>query len=538
MSKLDLYLNHYAALSDPMLAMMDHGIRVDRAKAAEKLAALSVRCRAIQAELAELIGANDCVCGHKREQHEQLVTPFLKKDGTVAKRKPKVTWPCGESHVKCMYGRMCVDFTPRVRALTGSTDLSSQRIVDYCYNHLGLPAQRQRGEESLTGNEVALRKLLLKAQHQAEHPMRRPTEKTALWKREPELAVRVLTLILEHREKAKLATYLDPSKVDRDGRMRCMYKVTTENGRLASKSNPFGTGMNLQNIPRGDMREIFVPDEGCVFLELDFSAIEDRIVKVLTQDPELIREARLRPDIFDTHAVAAKRAFAQLLNVHPDNVDVKVEVTPGNTRRQIFKPFNHGGNYGASPVRVQEMMLKDGILLPLALCTKLLDAAITAPKRAYQRETRKRIMRDRKLTNSWGRELSFEGERLDDATYRRGYAFRAASENADNLNQLGLVPAYKYIIKHRLKTRINCQVHDSLLLSCPPDEVYDVARFVIKSMETPRVYEGVELAVPVELKMGTSWKCEREWKTLPSRAEFERAAYDLLKGKPNAERAA
>jgi DNA polymerase-1 len=402
-------------------------------------------------------------------------------------------------------------------------------VIDYIYNHLGLPTQRQRGEESPTGNEVALRKLLLKAQHQVEHPMRRHTPKPPLWKREPQLAVDVLTLILDHREKAKLATYLDPSKIDADGRMRCMYKVTTENGRLASRSNPFGTGQNLQNIPRGELREVFIPDKDCVFIEADYSQSESRIVKVLSKDPASIAEARLLPAVFDEHTAAAKRAFAVILNVPEADVDVEVEVTPGNTRRQIFKPFNHGGAYGAHAARVQEMMLKDGILLPLKLCEQLLDAAITRPKRDYQRETRKRIMRERALTNSWGRTLSFEGDRLDDGTYRRGYAFRAASENADNLNQLGLVPTHTYIVERRLKSRINCQVHDSLLLSCPPNEVYDVARFVIKSMERPRTYEGVELAVPVGLKMGTSWKCEREWKALPSRAELEGAAHELLR---------
>lgn len=521
MSRLAWYKRHYAALTQPLLALMTHGIRVDRDAAARKLRALQARCSAIQARLDEIAGADTCTCGHKGTHEARQVNLHHgkpKKDGTPRKEKWAERWLCMEP--KCG----CANFTPAHPSLTAERDLASPRVIKFLYGTLGLPKQRKRGEGTLTADEVALRKLLLKA---ASHTAQPKAHKR--WQREPAVAVEVLTLLLEHREKAKLMAYVNADKFDRDGRIRCMLKVTTEPGRLASSRNPFGTGYNLQNIPRPSkdkphtlIREIFIPDEGHVFLEVDYSQIEDRMVKVLSKDPEAIRQARLRPTEFDAHTVSTRRIFARILRCREDQVEITKD------RRDIGKRTRHGVNYGEGAKKLWEILLKDEQVLPLAQCKALIEAGQEAYVRTYQQETRKRIMRDRVLVNSWGRRLDFNHERLNDDTYRRGYAWRAASENADCLNQLGLIPLYHYIREHGLASRVVSQVHDSLLVSCPVHEVYEVARFLVNSMETERTYEGIPLAVPVEIKLGSTWLCEREFKALPSRIELEGAAADML----------
>lgn len=810
MSRLAFYKRHYAALMQPMFALMQHGIAVDRPAAARKRKGLHARCLAIQARLDTIAGADTCTCGHHGTHEAREVNLYdgvLRKDGTPRKPKLAERWPC--LAIPCP----CKDFKPRAPSLCADKDLSSQRVIAFLYTTLGLPKQRKRVEHTLTADEVALRKLLLKVSGHTAQP-----KALTHWQREPSVAADVLTLLLEHREKAKLIAYVNPDKFDPDGRIRCMLKVTTEPGRLASSRNPFGTGYNLQNIPRPSkdkphtlIRGIFVPDAGHVFLEADYclpghtildtpmglrsmhkisvgdpvfavrderivvnhvtakrclgqktvwkldldngktiiatpehrfpvvrrgqgivavqlrdlksgdhliplrrrtyngrvglyarslhryamehvlvaeavygprpsacdthhingdkrdnrpgnleyvpskqhrsehgrralrnvdnrkrlrhlrrvkaltrgtypphlllaaaqriaglqrsglrrrrrqqitcpvcdatfeakisarrtfcslicywkrnainhrvtrvaphgheivytitvdpdhnyalaagvftknSQIEDRVVKVLSKDPEAIRQARLRPAEFDAHTTSTRRIFARILRC-PESA---VEIT--KDRRDIGKRTRHGVNYGEGAKTLWEILLKDEQVLPLAQCKALIEAAQEPYVLAYQQETRKRIMRDRVLVNSWGRRLDFDGERLNDETYRRGYAFRAASENADCLNQLGLIPLHRYICDHALASHIVAQVHDSLLVSCPLHEIYEVARFLVESMETERTYEGIALAVPVEIKLGSTWLCTREFKALPTRKDLEAAAATVLASRP------
>ena len=535
--RLTFYTRHYQALAEPMLALMRHGIRVDVEAMRDIRATTWLQCRRIQRELDEATGALTCDCGHRLVQHPvRRVNKYanvLKKDGKPRKAKFVDTQPCHRCE--------CAAFKPVGASLHAETDLSPQRICHFLYTTWQLPKQHKRGEPGLTADEITLRKLRLRIQGMIDKPMRKPKPNTPRWKTNPEPLARCIDLILLHRERFKSLQYVNEDAVDIDGRLRCMYKVTTQPGRLASSENPFGTGYNLQNIPRGEMRRIFLPDPGHVLVECDFSQIEDRIVKVKSGDPAAIELARMHPSVYDAHSAAAQRMFALVLGVPENEVDVKVEVVPGSSRRQLAKPARHGANYGEGANKLQDSLLKDGVVLPIALCKRLLDAAREAYVLAYQLRVRKHILHDHQLVSSWGRVLDFRGLRLNDDTYRRGYAFWAATENADNLNQLGLVPLYRFIRDNGLASRILLQVHDSLVVSCPPDEAYDIMAFMRESMEQTREYEGVSLSVPVEFKLGSRWavakqtpngvvwKTEHEWNKLPDRDVVTSAAKELAK---------
>lgn len=519
----DFYVAHYQTLAPVLLGMMRLGVRVDRQGMAAQLAELRQRCEAIQDRLDELVGATTCHnCRHDQVFHVKQSAPTAyTKAGKPKVRQPTPTYPCtGEC--------LCRDFIAAGATLRGEKDISYPRVIHFLYTELRLPKQRHRGEESLTADEVALRKLLLKATYAAAHPMKRPTPKTERWRTEPTLAVEVLTLLLEHREKAKLATYLEPAKLDPDGRLRCMYKVTTDPGRLASSKNPMGTSYNLQNIPRGKFRSFYLPEPGCLFLAVDYSQSESRFVKVLSKDPAAIEQARLLPHEWDDHSEGARRMFSRVLGIPEAEVDVTVEVVPGTTRRQLAKPIRHGVNYGETAPRIQDALLKDGVVLDLKLCEQLLAAAKERYVMAFQMETRKRIMRHHRLVSSWGRVLDLTGCRLNDETYRRGYAWRGATENADALNQLGLIPLARWLDRRGMRSRINLQCHDEVVVSVHPDEAWDVLVFIINSMEQERVVEGVPISIPAEPKLGTTWACEVKYAELPTRTQFNRDVQALL----------
>ena len=118
--------------------------------------------------------------------------------------------------------------------LFAEKDFSPIKLRRFFYETLGLPEQKRwtKGKsgkkKTVTLDEAALRKLTVN------YP-----KKIGEWGLK----------VLKHREKKKEADYLKGAW-DKDGRIRCTYKMTTEAGRLASAKNPMGGGYNLQNIKR------------------------------------------------------------------------------------------------------------------------------------------------------------------------------------------------------------------------------------------------------------------------------------------------
>jgi DNA polymerase-1 len=108
---------------------------------------------------------------------------------------------------------------------------SPKQMVEFFYNDLGLPVIKNRKTKQPTCNSEALGKL---------------AEKFPL--------VKPLTDLIE--EKRSLGVFLSTfcmMPLDTDGRMRCSYNVAgTETFRLSSSENAFGSGGNLQNVPKGE----------------------------------------------------------------------------------------------------------------------------------------------------------------------------------------------------------------------------------------------------------------------------------------------
>ena len=101
---------------------------------------------------------------------------------------------------------------------------SSVQVGDYFYKAKGIKAYKKDGK--VTTDEKAMIRVARKGYKEAYK-------------------------ILEIRRAVKnRSTYLNPEKVDKDGRMRCSYNpVGTRYSRISSSKNIFGTGNNLQNQP-------------------------------------------------------------------------------------------------------------------------------------------------------------------------------------------------------------------------------------------------------------------------------------------------
>lgn len=305
-----------------------------------------------------------------------------------------------------------------------------------------------------------------------------------------------LKKVLDIREGQKLlSTYLE-MRLDTDKRVRCSYLISgTETGRLSSRSTLRGTGTNLQNIPNGDresrwykisktIKELFVPDEGMVFVNADLSQAEARVVAYISGDERLIR-------VFEQGGDIHRRNAANIFNIKPE------EVT--DDQRQLAKRVVHASNYGMGPVTFAKTAG-----LPAADARRLLNqyfATYPGIKRWHLNVSSK-LKCARVMETPMGRKRVFFN-RYDETTVKEALAFVPQSTVADIVNQ-----ALVDIHARRLEVfslDILLQVHDSLLFQVNRDKLDDAIRLIRDCMTRPIEIGGKVLIIPVDFKTGENW---------------------------------
>lgn len=311
----------------------------------------------------------------------------------------------------------------------------------------------------------------------------------------------ILHLILQIRQARTNRSYLE-AEYDQDGRMRTTYRITgTETGRtstgtLGSPIRPWDSGMAFQTIPKhgpyaSAIRGIFIPPPGYLFLEVDLSQAEARIVSLLAEDSETL-------NLFNTtdiHSVTASWIF---------NVDPK-EVT--SDQRFIGKTCRHAGNYGMGKHRLMMSVNADAkkFGIPVQLSEKEADHILKTfhartPKirGVFQREVKAEVASSRTLFNPFGRMRQFFGEIKDEELF----AQLPQSTVSDHLRAAGLR------IKARApEIRICLEAHDAFLFKVKEEEIEEVAKLVKEEMERPINFSNCslprgKLVIPAEAKVG------------------------------------
>jgi DNA polymerase-1 len=247
---------------------------------------------------------------------------------------------------------------------------SPKKVCDFLYTDIGLPPQYNRKTGRVTSNVKALHRLSIK------HPS----------------IIFDFIEILRKRRKL-LSTYLN-ANMDADGRMRCSYVLYgTETGRLASKMSRFGTGMQMQNVPKGICREIVIPDEGCMFISADLSQAEMRVVAWLANDTVLIDTFNSGKDVFN-------KVASIVFDISVDKVSPE--------QRQLAKHISHACNYGMGPTTLSEI---SGLSYADSK-EKLNLYHINFPRiRMWQMEIEARLRKVRMLETPMGRKRTFFGSK-------------------------------------------------------------------------------------------------------------------------------
>lgn len=470
---LDVYERIYGKRFYPLLRIMLHGTAVDQKTREEIYNRLEGECASIRAELATIAGVP--LSGGKsvedaKSLSDQKIGQFLYGPKNPPERPIKLTPKKG--------------LPAKNQPPPPPKGLELKPILD-------------KDTKKPTSNEVALRTLRLRVEGKDER------------------AAKAIDLILRHREQHQLGTFLTAERFDKDNRFRCSFGFA-ETGRLTSSANPVGTGGNSQNYAR-PVRTIFLPDDKCIFVQVDLSQVEDRILKVYSKDPDLMRLAKLKPWEYDAHSDLARKIFG-----------LTADQKPTDEQRDMGKRTRHGSQRDLKGQRFADELLKSGVVRTKEWCDRMLEAYHAAEpgvRGSYFPYIRELVMRNEELVTPWGYKVSFKGERKDDDLFREAYSTLLQAGAVFTLDLQGLIPLDEAIERGDfVGTRINNEVHDAVYASCPLEEAYDVASFLVTNLEKPVEYDGVELSVPAECKISASLADDKSqaksWKKFPSREEF------------------
>ncbi len=259
--------------------------------------------------------------------------------------------------------------------------------------------------------------------------------------------------ILEYRGLSKLkSTYADglAACIREDGRIHTTFNQTvTATGRISS------TEPNLQNIPirteQGRLiRKCFVPKDGYVFLDADYSQIELRLLAHMSGDEELIKAYKSEADI---HRLTASRVFG-----------VSFEEVTASQRRDA-KAVNFGLVYGISSFGLSQDL---GISRKEAM-QYIEDYFKTYPGvKSYLDNCVRQAVKDGYVTTEYGRRRPIP--ELKNSNYMvRQFGERVAMNSplqgtAADIMKIAMIDLYKEIKESGIDADILIQVHDELLL--------------------------------------------------------------------------
>jgi DNA polymerase-1 len=296
-------------------------------------------------------------------------------------------------------------------------------------------------------------------------------------------------LVLEIRALKKiLSTYLR-AKLDKDNRIRTTYLITgTETGRLASRESVHGTGTNLQNVPKGIARRLFIPDSYKLFVSGDLSQAEARVVAYLAGEDALIR-------LFESGGDIHRKNASSIFRVQEASVTDK--------QRQLAKRVVHASNYGMGPITFAK---NAGISVQEA--KRLLNAYFaTYPGiKLWHMATVTRLNKSRMLTTPFGRKRLFMGT-YNESLKKVAYAYVPQSTVSDILNT-GLLNVYDEISS--MDAQILLQVHDSIVVQCLPDDFQRICLIIKNSLERSIKIKGIDgvvrdCRIPCDLQAGWNW---------------------------------
>lgn len=301
----------------------------------------------------------------------------------------------------------------------------------------------------------------------------------------------IVSDILEYRGLAKLkSTYAEglSACIAKDGRIHSTFNQTiTATGRISS------TEPNLQNIPMRmelgrRIRKVFVPREGYLFMDADYSQIELRILAHMSDDKQLIEAYQMEEDI---HRITASKVFHTPFE----------EVT--DLQRRNAKAVNFGIVYGISSF---------GLSQDLSISKKEAAEYIEQYFETYPGVKRfldgmvAKAKEQGFVTTMYGRRRPIP-ELSSNNFMQRSFGERVAMNSpiqgtAADIMKIAMIRVWERLHRENLQSRLILQVHDELLIETETSEEEAVRRILTEEMQ-----QAAELSVRLEIDLhtGTDW---------------------------------
>lgn len=303
--------------------------------------------------------------------------------------------------------------------------------------------------------------------------------------------------ILEYRSLGVFSSTFVQAPLDIDGRMRCSFNIAgTETYRFSSSTNAFGSGLNLQNIPKGgesdsgdlelpNIRELFIPDNGYGFFDIDLSSADLRIVVWEADEPEM--KAMLKQGL-DPYTEIAKEHYRDQ------------SLTKKDPRRQLFKSFAHGTNYLGTAKGLAERL---GLSVAEAERTQKWYFSRFPKIKKWQDQLKSNLDRFHFVENVFGYRCYFM-TRIEGTVYNQAAAWVPQSTVGCLINR-----GYVNIYNNLKAVKVLLQVHDSLAGQYPLSMESTVIDEIVKQCSIELPYAD-PLIIPVGIKTShKSWgDCE------------------------------
>lgn len=292
----------------------------------------------------------------------------------------------------------------------------------------------------------------------------------------------IIAEILDYRQLMKLnSTYVEGLKQyinPKTKRIHSFFHQTiTATGRISS------TEPNLQNIPTRfelgkQVRKIFKPEEGKVYIDADYSQIELRVLAHISEDQHMVQAFKENQDI---HKQAASKVFKTPIE----------EVT--KEQRSNAKAVNFGIVYGISDFGLGEQLgisrkkakqYIDEYLTEYEGIKSFMDGITEKAKETGYVETlfnRRRYIPELKSNNYMVRQF---GSRAAMNTPIQG--------TAADIMKIAMINVYRKLIERKLKSKIVLQVHDEMMIEAPKEEAEEVKKIIKEEMES-----AIALKVPL-----------------------------------------
>jgi DNA polymerase I-like protein with 3'-5' exonuclease and polymerase domains len=310
--------------------------------------------------------------------------------------------------------------------------------------------------------------------------------------REP-LLLPLIRRITEYRSLSVFLSTFVKAPLDIDGRMRCTFKITgTETYRFASSKNAFGTGANLQNIPKGgeessdlelpNIRELYIPDPGKTYFDIDLDSADLRIVCWEADIPEM--KAML--------ATGAKVYVEVAKEYYKDPT-----ITKHHKMYGTFKSLCHGTHY---------LGTAKGLATRLGLSVHEVDKIQKwyygkfPELKTWQDNLKDQVFKRRMVENVFGYRCYFF-DRIEGTIFNQAVAWIPQSTVACLINR-----GYMNIHNNLKEVDVLLQVHDSLAGQFDTPKTEWAVRRIQEECAVPLPFPGDPLIIPVGIKTSpVSW---------------------------------